>query len=346
MKNNRTEYSLLLCLCLFISSCASDEKKKLLRQDHFINGKDGVKLHIREVYFEHDKSADTNDPLLMVHGGGPGAVASFDMDVPGGSLASDIAEKGIKVYLMNIRGWERSTLPEYDLSDSTLVIGNYREAGEDIDAVIDFIRERDHVEKVSYFGWATGGHWGGYYATRHPDKLAHFISLNSLYGVNAPWELKQFFLSEQDPSRYNKQGFYRRSVKDALTRKWTSTIPLENKSAWRDPKIAEAYSETAIKLSSLPDTMIVPGGYREESFYMSNGKKYWNAKDISTPSLVMRSELDFWSRPEDLEAIDSDLKIEKKRIITIPGTHYLFLDRPERGRDRLIQEIVSFLENY
>lgn len=344
MKNSIPGYSLLLYLCCFICSCSPGEKERPVKKDHLVKGKDNVELHVREVFFEDSKSTDTY-PLLMVHGGGPGAIASFDLDVPGGSLAADIARKGIKVYLMNIRGWEKSTLPEYDLPDSTLVVGNYREAGEDIEAVVNFIRERDTVEKVSYFGWATGGHWGGYYATRHPEKLAHFISLNSLYGVNAPWELKQFFRSDRDSSLYNKQGFFRKSAKEALTRKWTSTIPRENKEEWRDPQIAEAYGETAINLSSLRDTMIVPGGYREESFYMSNGKKYWDAGDISTPSLIMRSELDFWSRPEDLVAIDKDLKIEKKKIITIPGTHYLFLDRPERGRDKLIEEIVSFLED-
>ncbi|MBC9796712.1 alpha/beta fold hydrolase [Sinomicrobium weinanense] len=340
----KTVLSFIFIFLLTIS-CKPGQEEPLVRKDHTVKSTDGVELHVREVFFKNGTSQNTS-PLLMVHGGGPGAIASFDLDVPGGSLASDIAEKGFKVYLMNIRGWERSTLPEYDLSDSTLVAGNYREAGEDINAVIDFIRERDHVKKVSYFGWATGGHWGGYYAALHPHKLAHFISLNSLYGVNAPWELKQFFRSDRDSSLYNKQGFFRKSAKGSLTGKWTSTIPTENKETWRDPGIAEAYDEIAVKLSSLPDTMIVPGGYREESFYMSNGKKYWDAKNISTPSLVMRSELDFWSRPEDLEAINKDLRIEKKKVITIPGTHYLFLDRPERGRDRLIREIVNFLEEY
>ncbi|UGU16610.1 alpha/beta hydrolase [Sinomicrobium kalidii] len=345
MKNILITLTFLLYLCFCISSCTDPGKDIPEKKDHLIDGTDGIKLHVREIYFK-DRNASDIPPLLMVHGGGPGAVASFDLDVPGGSLATDIARKGPKVYIMNIRGWEKSTLPEYDLSDSTLIVGNYRDAGKDINSVIDFIRERDAVEKVSYFGWATGGHWGGYYATLHPDKLAHFISLNSLYGTDAPWELKPYFQSEKDSSRYNKQGFFRKSVKNALTRKWTSTIPTEAKEEWRDPEIAKAYRETAVKLSTLRDTMLVPGGYREESFYMSNGKKYWDAGDISTPSLIIRSALDFWSRPDDLKAIDKDLNIEKKRIITIPGTHYLFLDRPERGRNRLIEEIVDFTEKY
>lgn len=344
MINHIAKLLFLICFYFFFTSCIPDKKGTgdLKRQDHFIKGEDNVELHLREISVTNHNSF-SNYPLLMVHGGGPGAIASFDLHVPGGSLAADIARKGVKVYLLNIRGWEKSTLPDYDLSDSALVTGSYKEAAKDINTAIDFIRKQENTEKVSYFGWATGGHWGGYYATRYPEKLAHFISLNSLYGVDAPWELKQYFQSGEDPLRFNKQGFFRKSTRDALTRKWTATIPLTDKEKWRDTRIADVYSQTAITLSSLQDTMIVPGGYREESFYMSNGKKYWDAGDITTPSLIMRSELDFWSRPEDIIAIDNDLNINKKRVVTIPGTHYLFLDRPERGRTRLIEEIVNFI---
>ncbi|MGS2761596.1 alpha/beta fold hydrolase [Sinomicrobium sp. M5D2P9] len=347
MKDRTAKFLPLIFFCFLLVSCFPGKKgtEDLRRKDHFIKGQDNVELHLREVSATSHNSAN-GYPLLMVHGGGPGAIASFDLKVPDGSLAADIARKGIKVYLLNIRGWEKSTLPDYDFSDSTLVTGSYKEAAKDINAAVDFIRKRENTDKVSYFGWATGGHWGGYYATTYPEKLAHFISLNSLYGVDAPWELKRYFQSDKDSLVFNKQGFFRKSAKDALTRQWTSTIPLTDKDEWRDSRIADAYAETAVELSSLRDTMIVPGGYREESFYMSNGKKYWDAGDITTPSLIMRSELDFWSRPEDIEAMDKDLNIHEKRVVTIPGTHYLFLDRPERGRTRLIEEIVKFIREY
>lgn len=59
----------------------------------------------------------------------------------------------------------------------------------------------------------------------------------------------------------------------------------------------------------------------------------------------MRGELDFWSRPEDLQALKAELTYAPEvETVTIPdGTHYLFNDRPERGRDRFIQEILSFV---
>jgi pimeloyl-ACP methyl ester carboxylesterase len=35
----------------------------------------------------------------------------------------------------------------------------------------------------------------------------------------------------------------------------------------------------------------------------------------------------------------------RQQLITIEnGTHFLFLDRPEQGRDRFIQKVLAFLE--
>ena len=335
-------------LLYLIMGCKTETKKQdhqeIGFEDFFVKSTDGVQVFVRE--FQTGAQEQISEyPLVLIHGGGPGAIASFDLDVPNGSFAKDLAKKGIKVYLMNIRGWEKSTLPTYNLSDSTIVVGNYEEATQDIGSVIEFIREKDKVEKVSLFGWATGGHWGGSYAAQNSHKLAGFISLNSLYGTDAPWELKHFFWQESDSTKFNKTGFFRTSDKEGLVRKWTSTIPIENKQNWRDSLIMEAYRSTAVSFGEDKTTMKVPGGYREESFYMSNGRKYWDASSITCPTLILRTDLDFWSRPQDLVAIEKDLKsTERKRIKTIKGTHYVFLDRDERGRKELIDEMVHFLK--
>jgi len=50
--------------------------------------------------------------MLSVHGGGPSSIASFDLPVPGGSFAEDLARRDINVYMMDIRGWGRSEDPE------------------------------------------------------------------------------------------------------------------------------------------------------------------------------------------------------------------------------------------
>lgn len=49
-----------------------------------------------------------------------GGTTPFDLAVPHGSFARDLARKGFIVYLMNVRGWEGSTAPVYDESDTSL----------------------------------------------------------------------------------------------------------------------------------------------------------------------------------------------------------------------------------
>lgn len=335
---------LALLLVLGCKGNKGDPETKTTHQDHTVKSTDGVDLFVREFQNSVNDSLYPY-PLLLVHGGGPGVIASFDIDAPNGSFAKDLTSKGIKVYMMNIRGWESSTLPKYDTSDSTLIIGNHKEAYEDIKSVVDFIRAKEVSDKVSLFGWATGGHWGGYFASKNSKDLAHFISLNSLYGVEAPWELRHFFWQERDTTKFQRGALYRTSNKEGLVRKWMSTIPTANKNEWRDSLVMEGYRNTAISFGNDTTTMTVPGGYREESFYMSLGKKYWSAEDIGTPSLVLRTSLDFWSRPEDLEAFEADLSDEvRRRIVEIPGTHYVFLDKMDRGKQVLIEEITEFIK--
>lgn len=70
-----------------------------------------------------------------------------------------------------------------------------------------------------------------------------------------------------------------------------------------------------------------------------------HAAGIRAPTLVLRGERDFWSRPEGLAALVREL-VNAPRVETVTirdGTHYLVNDRPERGCDRFLAEMIAFL---
>lgn len=52
-------------------------------------------------------------PVLLIHGGGPGGLATFDLDVPGYSLAANIFLARYDVYVMDVRGFGRSSRPAF-----------------------------------------------------------------------------------------------------------------------------------------------------------------------------------------------------------------------------------------
>jgi pimeloyl-ACP methyl ester carboxylesterase len=295
----------------------------------------------------------TQVPILLIHGGGPGGTASFDLNVPGYSLAADFAQAGHPVYVMNLRGWENSTRPDVmnEPPENNPPAVTSEEAVHDIGAVVDAIRQRYGGEPVALVGWATGGHWAGMYTSQNNDKVSYLVMLNSLYGVNAPWELRSSFEDPNNPGTFDASGgAYRLNDAEGLVAQWNRTIPVEDKSQWRDSQVVEAYQKAALASDPISETrnppgVRIPAAYRLESYNLSRGQKYWEAEDVTVPTLVLRGELDFWSRSEDLQALRAELtNAPRVEIVTIPdGTHYLFNDRSERGRDRFIQEVLSFI---
>ena len=331
---------------------ASSTNCDLTREDAFVTSNPDVRIFVRKVELSSNLESDLV-PILLIHGGGPGSITSFDIDVPGYSVAADLAAKGHQVYLMNVRGWERSTRPASfnEPPEENPPAVTSEQAVLDISTVVDWINQQQS-SKVALLGWATGGHWAGMYTSRNNDKVSHLIMLNSLYGVDAPWELNKAFEDPNQPGQFDATtGAYRLANAKGLIAKWDETIPVADKSQWREDLLARAYQQSALASDPTSDTrqppsLRIPAAYREESYNLANGKKYWNARDITVPTLVIRGERDFWSRPADITALEAELvnapRVETETIDN--GTHYLFLDRPHRGRDRFIREVVFFLQ--
>ncbi|WP_162946354.1 alpha/beta fold hydrolase [Chitinophaga barathri] len=330
----------LFVLPLLFAELASGQTIK--REDFMIASDPGVRIFVREIT---GRKRSRKPPILLLHGGGSGAVASFDLPVAGGSLAEDLVKQGQHVFIMDARGWETSTCPDYDTLKRWTIAASSVEVSHDIDAVVDFIRERTKTKQITLFGWATGGQWMGYYACIYPNRVAALIMLNSLYNEKAPWDFTDAFRSPLDTSQFNYASthVYRKASKTQLLESWNKSIPDADKSKWRDPALAELYAATAVGFYE-DSILAVPGGYRAEAFYTAQGRGQWHAKEIRVPILYIRGANDNWSRPEDLLALQLRLaNTPKKQFVTLPeGSHHVFLDRPEKGRTQLIQEIIAF----
>ena len=350
----------LFTTMLALLSCALYAQPDVFTtKDQLIAGDSGIQLSIRRI-ISTPASANTSPKptppvILLLHGGGTGSTASFDLPgangslaLPGanGSFARELAARGFIVYLMNVRGWENSTAPKYDPADTSLVAGSCQEAARDIDAVIRHIRKAESPgTKIHLFGWATGGHWAAYYASHYPDAhLASLILLNTLYSVKGPWSLNSSFADPQDSTRYNTQlSLYRVSNREAIVASRRNAVPIAGKAQYFDSAALQAYALRAISFQ--PDQVLrVPGGYRRESFNMAQGRSYWDAAKIRVPVLIVRSQYDFWSRPADATTLYHDLvHAPKKKLVQLPqATHFVFLDKPEKGRRQLENAIEDF----
>ena len=170
-----------LAASLLLAATASPDA--VVRSDHFVEGEGGIRLFVREVRASAP-ATPKRTPILLLHGARVPGVASFDLPVPGGSLAADLAAAGHPVYVMDLRGYGRSTRPP-EMSqppEANPPLVRSVEAVRDVDAVVEWIAKRTGAKKIDLFGWATGGHWLGFYATLHPERVAHLVVLNTLYG--------------------------------------------------------------------------------------------------------------------------------------------------------------------
>lgn len=312
----------------------------------------GITLAVTEVGQHHGKR-----PLLLVHGARVSAKASFDLPVPGGSLAADLAARGFDVYTLDVRGYGASTRPAEmsaaPTSGAALVRAS--DAVEDIDAAVDFIRRRSGGAKVALLGWATGGQWAGHYATLHSPKLSAVVMLNSLYRGTSPHPLigrGTVMEDKQRPGAYSSAacGNYRYTDAASTLGPWDRTLG-EDKDSARDPAVARAYVEEALDSDSTsgqrePRSFRSPCGAMEDSFYLASGRQLWDASLITAPVMAIAGERDFWSRPEDMENLRADLvHAARVRMVRIPdATHFLHLERAERGRAQLIDEVDRFVK--
>jgi pimeloyl-ACP methyl ester carboxylesterase len=333
-------------------ACAevSDEDRGLQRRDLFVPSDPGITLHVREIRIP---GASDRRPILLVHGGGPGGIASFDLPVPGYSLAADLARVSSVVYIMDVRGWGGSTRPpalEAPPGDNRPAVRS-DEAARDIAAVVAAMRVATGHTQVALLGWATGGHWSALYAARHPDAVSHLVMLNSLYGVDAPWGMRAAFEVDGHPGEFDPgAGAYILRNGTSLLARWDRSIPTDDKSEWRDPRVAAAYVSEALASDPQseahdPPAMRIPIGFQFDSYEMSRGVRFWSAEEIRAATLVVRGTRDFWSRPADLDTIARELvNAPRVRTVTIPdGTHYLHNDRPERGRRAFLDALLDFL---
>jgi pimeloyl-ACP methyl ester carboxylesterase len=330
---------------------AAGEASAFFRADAWVDSEPGIRIFVREI--KVSMKEEVGSPVLLIHGGGPGSLPNFDPTVPNYSLAEDIAGAGHDVYMMDVRGFGHSTRPKaMDITDEKAPPAvPSDEAVKDISAVVDWILRRSRESKTALVGLGAGGHWAALYTTKNSDRVSHLVLLNALYGTRAPWKKGKAFEDPKNPGAFNPgTGAFFLADARGLMADWDGAIPGGDKSQWRDPRVAVAYVTLALAgdataKTRTPPSIRIPGAFRKEHFEMSQGKKYWDAKDILVPTLYVRGTLDDWSRPEDMQSLHKELvnAPQKQFVVIHDATHFLHLDRPEKGRAAFIQELLVFL---
>jgi pimeloyl-ACP methyl ester carboxylesterase len=338
---------------LLVSSASVAEPEKIVKTDSMIDSVDpGVRLFVREKRAQGARATEDN-VVLFIHGATFPSTPDFDLQYKDYSWADWMVEHGYVVYMFDKRNYGFSSREKAmdepasanrPVSRSFLVI-------RDIGAVVDHIRAKEKVARVTLIGWSWGAMTAGYYASLHSEKVKKLVLYAPLYDnpLHTNLGAGSGLQDKRHPSDFNYAlGAYRLGTAEANNKRWDGEIPVQDKTEYREQGVQDAFNAAALATdptsnSRNPPALRAPNGVLEDSFYQATGRRMWNAANIYVPTLVIAGEDDTWSFPQDREGLMRDLvNAPVKKHVTIPhATHFVLF---EKQRFRFFEEIDSFLK--
>ena len=342
----------LALLCLAIPAWA--QAGKIVQQDYQIDALDpGIKLFVRMKMAEGNTHFANDNIVIFVHGATFPSTPDFDLQYKDYSWADWMARQGYVVYMFDKRNYGFSTreaameepaAKNKPLSRSYLVI-------RDIDAVVDHIRHKHNVEKVSLIGWSWGAMTAGFYTSLHSEKVQKLVMYAPLYAFAEHTNLGAgtALQDKHKPLDFNYAlGAYRLSTYKANQDRWDGEIPVADKSEYREPGVVEAFINAALPTDPTsntrnPPALRAPNGVLEDSFMQATGRRMWNASSIYVPTLVIGGDYDTWSFPADREILMRDLTNApvKKNVLIKDATHFVLF---EKHRFEFYKAVAEFLK--
>lgn len=333
---------------------ATAQEPRIVKTDTQIDALDpGIKLFVREKMSEGNARFTDDNIILFLHGATAPSTCDFDLTYKDYSWADWMVRRGYVVYMGDYRNYGYSTREkamDEPASKNQSVTRSYL-AIRDIAAMVNHIKAKRGVGKITLIGWSWGAMLAGYYASLHPESVHKLVLFAPLYNFKEHTNLGagSALQNKRKPYEFNVDlGAYRLASEAANTARWNGEIPVANKDEYRDPAVpAEFWKECMAtdptSATRNPPSLRAPNGVLEDSFYQATGRSLWHAANIYAPTLVIAGAYDTWSFPDDREGLMRDLvHAPIKRSVLIPdATHFVLF---ETKRMQFFEEILKFLK--
>lgn len=283
--------------------------------------------------------------LLFVHGATYPASTSFDLALDGASWMDYIASRGYDVYLMDLRGYGRSTRPpemEAPAGDNHPIVRG-ETAISDIHRVVNMIIRRRGVGSLCLLGWSWGTTLTGAYAAMHPGHVCRL----ALY---APLWIKR--LDGQThaiiPDGATLPAWRGIQREEAYAR-WVAgvpqgALPMLIPPGWFDAWADATFATDPDGLAMDPPVLRAPNGVLQdvmESYFA--GRPYFDPCRIAAPTLMAVGEWDVDTPPYMAQDMFRQLPAspENQLVLLGYGTHSMMM---ECNRLKLFEAVQAFLD--
>jgi len=334
---------LFLALALVIAQVPSviAQTSKIEVEDFFVPSKaPGIELFMRHKHLSGVKATSGDKILLFVHGATYPSETSFDLPIEGSSMMDLFAEQGYDVYLVDVRGYGRSTRPpEMDApAENHAPLVPTAEAVSDFGSAVEHILKRHKVSKINVMGWSWGTSIVGMYTSFNNDKVNRLVLYAPL------WLFAKDTALPTGPTPA-KLGAYRLVSKDSAKARWLKGLTPEQATGLIPAGVFEAWAEA----TWATDPKGSSGNLRASNGVINDIVNNWQADKplydpgkIVVPTLLIHAEWDADLPAYQAQNIFKELKnTPYKRYVELgQGTHSVML---EKNRMQFFREISLFL---
>ena len=312
---------------------------KIAVETFFIDASDpGITLHIRNKHLFGTNAFSADKIILFVHGATYPSETIFDIALPGGSWMDYAVRCGYDTYLLDIRGYGRSTRPPSmgEPPDKNVAFAATEDAIKDVDMAVNFILKRRNVDKINLVGWSWGTAILGGFTAQHNDRIVKLVLYAPL------WTLKE-------PPPFSGTGAYRSVAKEEARARSLRGIPDLKKEevspqSWFDQWWEANLAADPVGAKQIPQVVRAPNGVLKDTVeLLANGKPLYDPSRIKVPTLVISAEWDqdtplFMAQEVFRKLVNTP---HKRQVVLAEGTHTIAV---EKNRMELIKEVQCFLD--
>jgi pimeloyl-ACP methyl ester carboxylesterase len=302
----------------------------------------GIEIYVRNKRPANLTTFRPERTVLYVHGATYPASTSFDLPLDGLSWMDYLAARGYDVYLLDVRGYGRSTRPpemaEKPDAHGPIVRGDT--AVRDIGAVVDFILKRRNIPRLNLIGWSWGTTLMATYTTQNPGKVERL----ALYAPG--WVRKTASLVPVAPGPL---GAWRATTRQQAHTRWLTGVPEDKKATlipagWFDQWADATWATDPVGAQQSPPVIRAPNGVLADGAeYWSANKPYYDPAKITVPTLLVHGEWDQDLPPYMAQTLFPLLVNSpgKRYVMLAEGTHTIIM---EKSRLELFKAVQAFLD--
>src|SRR5215470_2990938 len=165
----RSTLLLAAAMAAAFAAPAFAQSPKLVTEEMMVPSEPGIDIFVRNKRPASMTAFRPERTMLFVHGATYPADTAFDLRLDGQSWMEYIAARGYDVYLLDIRGYGKSTRPKEmseDAQKNPPIVGG-ETALKDIGSVVDFVLARRNIARLNLLGHSWGSTLMATYATEN-----------------------------------------------------------------------------------------------------------------------------------------------------------------------------------